>query len=91
MKMRFEVGELAKVVVSTNPAAVGMVVSILAVGPFKQYDMIRIPHRLLMIANDADYAVDTALGAKLAFDYQLAKLNDPDEPLSAVKAEEQSV
>lgn len=89
MQMRFEEGELARVAVSTNPRYQGVIVTIVKVGPFKQYDVVRIGEtRMLMLANDCDYVVNAEGDMKLAFDYQLAKLNPPAEEEALVKEEE---
>ena len=86
--MRFVEGEMARVVVCTNPRYQNEVVEVIGVGPYKQFDMVKLPGRLLLVSNDCDYIVQAGEYGKLAFDYQLAKIEPPAEQETITKAEE---
>lgn len=92
--MRFEIGQLAKVVVAMNPQNHGKIVRIFAVGPFNVGDRVMTPNeRLRTITIALDYLVDDAVPGHLtgAMDWQLAPLDPPVEPKSLTREKETKV
>lgn len=89
--MRFVIGEMAKFVVASVPRGIpklGVIVEIVAVGPWMAGEWISIPHGetkstpraadyLCMFPGDEFPAVVS--------DWQLQKLNPPEEPLFLVR------
>lgn len=87
MTLRFQQGEMA-ICTACHPALEGQQVEITAVGPFKAGDIVT----GLKLVKDADYLVSGRLSAAAgARDWQLRKINPPEEPASLTRTNEEEI
>lgn len=87
MTLRFQQGEIAIFAVSMTPEGahhVGHEVEITAVGPFHQGQVIRGKTKTAATGTSCDYLMQMSLDGTecMALDWQLRKINPPEEPVS---------
>lgn len=87
--MRFQVGEMARVVVALRPGNQGTVREIALVGPFKAGTIVDHPcGGRIQFENDTDYVfneINEDGRWRAAKDWQLAKLDPPAEPVALTR------
>jgi hypothetical protein len=91
--LRFAVGESAVIAISASGSR-GKIVEILAVGPFKEGDVVRTPDgELRTCTHEADYVATHVSPTPerpfaLVRDYKLRKIDPPAEPASLTRRSE---
>lgn len=88
MNMRFKVGDLARIVVAMEPKNHGMIVEIVAVGPFSEGTTMLIDGLEWQAGADCDYFCKEP---GIARDYQLEPIYPREQPISLTRTCEEGV
>ena len=94
--LRFKVGELARVAITTKPENLGKIVEIYAVGPWELGDIATLPNgERYRITTHCDYFFahrgPTGNRSWIDHDWRLQKLDPPAEPKTMTVMEEVEV
>ena len=91
--LRFKVGDLARIAVTTKPQNLGKIVEIYAIGPWEFGDIAELPDGERIRINfrcDYFFAHSGPVGGRawIDSDWRLQKLDPPTEPVEMTRAEE---